>query len=155
MAETDEKPKKIQELKSITEIEWQKGMQFTAKFDLPEVKELIMDEPAEFGGEGLGPNASRVLASAVGQCLSTALIFCLNKARIPVEGVKTEIETKIARNEDDLLRVQNIEVNMKLKLQDPSEVEKSQRCQELFQKYCIVTDSIRNGININVNVDIE
>lgn len=158
MTDSNTKPEpkpKVEEMISSTEIERVENFQFRAKYDLPKAMELIMDEPPQFGGDGAGPNASRVLASAIGQCLSSSLIFCLNKARIPAGGLKTVINTKIARNEDNLLRVVNIDVEMNLELEDPAQTQKSERCMELFEKYCIVTDSIRNGIPINVNVKID
>ena len=152
---TDDKQKKDQEFISNTEIEWVKDLQFIAKYDLPKTKELLMDEPPQLGGSGEGPNASRVLASAVGDCLSASLLFCLNKSRVPVKDLKTNVKTRVARNDENLLRVQEIDVEIKIHLEDASQTEKTKRCQELYEKYCIVTDSIRNGININVNVDIK
>jgi uncharacterized OsmC-like protein len=152
---TNQKNKtKIQEIKSKTEVEWLESMQFKATYDLPDVQELIMDEPPQFGGEGQGPNASRVLASAIGNCLAAALIYCLKKARIPVETLKSTVDTKIARNSQNQLRVQNVEVELQLQLKDPSQAAKSERCQQLFENYCIVTDSVRKGIPVNVNVKV-
>lgn len=155
MAETDDKPKKVQEFISDTEIEWVKDLQFKAIYDLPKAKELLMDEPPQFGGSGEGPNAARVLSSAIGDCLSASILFCLTKSRVPVIDIKTNVKARVARNDENLLRVQDIDVEIKVQLEDASQVEKTERCQELFEKYCIVTDSIRNGININVNVNIE
>ena len=154
MTNSEAKPK-TQDLVSRTEVEWLKDMQFKANYDLPKAKELIMDEPPQFGGEGLGPNAARVLSSAVGDCLSASLLFCLTKSRIPVESLKSVIDAKIGRNEENLLRVKSLEVELQVKLKEPSEIDKTERCQDLFEKYCIVTDSIRNGLPINVNVKVE
>ena len=155
MAENDDKPKKVQEFISDTEIEWVQDLQFRAKYDLPQTKELLMDEPPQLGGSGAGPNASRVLSSAIGDCLSASILFCLNKSRVPVKNLKTNVKAKVARNDENLLRVQDIEVDIQVQLEDPSQAERSERCKGLFEKYCIVTDSIRNGIPININVNIE
>jgi uncharacterized OsmC-like protein len=155
MAESKDKPTKVQEYLSNTEIEWVKDMQFRAKYDMPEVQDLLMDEPPLLGGSGTGPNASRVLASAIGDCLSASLNFCLSKSRVPVKDIKTNVRTKVARNDENLLRVVNIDVEINVELEDGSQVERTERCQEVFEKYCIVTDSIRKGINVNVNVDIK
>ena len=38
-----------------------------------------MDEPEPMG-ENSGPNAGKVLAAAIGNCLTASLLFCLQKA---------------------------------------------------------------------------
>ena len=158
MTDSNTKPEpkpKVEEMVSETEVEWLKDLQFKANYDLPKVKELIMDEPPQLGGSGAGPNAARVLASSIGDCLSASILFCLTKSRVPVKNLKSNIKTRVARNEDNFLRVKDIEVEIQVQLEDPGETKKSERCKELFEKYCIVTDSIRNGIPISVNVKIE
>jgi len=38
-----------------------------------------MDEPEPMGGNS-GPNACKVLAATIGNCLTASLLFCLQKA---------------------------------------------------------------------------
>ncbi len=49
--------------------------QFEVDFKVPEVEKFVVDEPPDTGGEGKGSNASRLLASATGFCLSANLAF--------------------------------------------------------------------------------
>ena len=60
--------------------------QFKVRFDMPSIPELVTDE-SESLGKNAGPNPSRLLSAAVGNCLSSSLIFCLNKGRIPLDDL--------------------------------------------------------------------
>jgi organic hydroperoxide reductase OsmC/OhrA len=139
-----------EEKEMTTTLELLKGFEFKVKFDLENVSDLLMDEPAP-AGKGLGPNASRVLSAAVGNCLSASLLFCLTKAKVNVEGLKTTIATTLARNEEGYWRVKGISVKIFPNI-DKKFSGQMKRCIELFERYCIVTQSVRKGIPVSVEV---
>lgn len=139
-----------EEKEIVTTLELLKGFEFKVKFDLENVSDLLMDEPAPLG-EGLGPNASRVLSAAVGNCLSASLLFCLTNARVNVEGLKTTVATKLARNEEGYWRVKEIKVKIFPKIKEEFSAQ-IKRCIELFERYCVVTQSVRKGISVMVEV---
>jgi hypothetical protein len=68
-----------EERDAIVTLELTEGYRFRVDFDLPGVPTLLIDEPTPIG-EGVGPNAARVLAAAVGNCLSASALYCLEKA---------------------------------------------------------------------------
>jgi len=123
--------------------------QFEVDFQLPEVDELIVDEPPDIGGEGKGPNASRILGSAIGFCLSASLAFCLRKSRLEVKDLKTKVHGNITRNEEGYWRIQSIQVEISPTI-DPEENKKLERCKEIFERFCIVTSSVRKGIPVEI-----
>lgn len=139
---------KIQEMKFSVEIEFIDKMEFKVKFDVPK-HELILDETKEVGGDEKGPSASRLLASAIGNCLSASLIFCMRKSKIEFSALKTFVNGKIERDENGLLRIKEINVELLPKLKN-EDLEKLNKCKEIFEKYCIVTESVRKGIKVNV-----
>ena len=57
------------------------GYRFKVDFQGTNSGGLVMDEPAPLGGLE-GPNASRVLAASIANCLSASLLICLNKSKV-------------------------------------------------------------------------
>lgn len=57
----------------------QEGFRFEVNFGLEGVEPFYIDEPEPMGGNS-GPNAGKVLAAAIGNCLTASLLFCLQKA---------------------------------------------------------------------------
>lgn len=137
---------------SVTKLKFIKGYKFIVEFDIEGLPTFYVDEPDPIGG-GSGPNPTRLLATAVGHCLSTSLIYCLNKARVRVKNLETTVKTNIGRVDEGRLRVTNIDVRIHLDV-DEADRGRVPRCLELFEKYCTVTPSVRKGIEINVNVGL-
>jgi len=135
----------------VTTVELLKDYEFKVKFDLENVSELIVDEPPPLG-RSVGPNASRVLSAAVGNCLSASLLFCLRKAKVEVSQLKTVVRTSLARNSEGYWRVSHIEVKIAPKI-NPEKASGFRRCLEIFERYCVVTQSVREGIDIAVQVE--
>ena len=126
------------------------GYKFRAEFDAEGTPDLIVDEPEPLG-ENSGPNPVRLLSVAVGHCLSSSLIFCLSKARISVKTLETTIKSTQERNEEGRLRVGKLEVQLHLEV-DENDKSRVPRCLSLFEKYCTVTQSVRKGIDVTVNI---
>jgi organic hydroperoxide reductase OsmC/OhrA len=129
-----------------------RDLAFYVDFGLPGVPKLRMDEPAPLGEES-GPNAARVLAAAIANCLSASALFCLERARIPVKGMQTIASGTMTRNDRGRLRIDSISVRISPEV-DPADVPRMQRCLDVFEDYCVVTASVRGGIDVNVTVDV-
>lgn len=124
--------------------------QFDVDFQDGNSTTLRMDEPSPLG-DGQGPNAARVLAAAIGNCLSASLLFCLGKARIDVADVETRITGSIVRNENGRMRLGSLEVHIRPDVGTVSP-EKLQRCLDIFEDFCVVTASVRSGLDVSVEV---
>lgn len=134
-------------------LEHLEGYEFKVKFDWDNVEDVLMDEPLPLGGKA-GPNASRMLAAATANCLSASLLFCVSKEETAPHSLKATAICKMVRNEKKRLRVGGMEVRLTVS----GELEQSvrmQRCFCLFEDFCVVTASVREGIPVAVTVDNE
>jgi organic hydroperoxide reductase OsmC/OhrA len=125
--------------------------EFVADFDdIPDAASIRFDEPEPLGGNR-APNAAAVLGAAVGNCLSASLAFCLRRAHVPVDGLTAHVATHVARNDKGRFRISDIEVEL---VPEVGEIDTARfrRCQELFEDFCIVTESVRQGIPVNVSI---
>lgn len=115
------------------------------------IETLLTDEPAPVGGGG-GPNASMLLAAAMGNCLSASLLFCLQKTRTPVNGMRTRVQAKTSRNEKGRLRITSISIEITPDI-DPEYTNQVNRCLPLYEDYCTVSKSVEQGIPFDVKVN--
>ena len=126
------------------------GYKFDITFDeLPSTR-IMSDEPAPTGASE-GASAAMLLSSAVGHCLSSSLLFCLEKSRVRTTDLKTDVELQMARNPKGRWRVEEIKVKMKPTVSNVDR-KKLERCKGIFEDFCIVSASVREGIKIDVDV---
>ena len=125
---------------------------FTVDFGADLLPELTVDELPPLG-QGAGPNPSRMLATAVGHCLGASLLYCLRRAKIVVRELRTTVEGTLTRNERGRLRIGEIHVRLAPDV-DPEQRGRLGRCLELFEDFCIVTESVRHGIPVTVDVEV-
>lgn len=125
------------------------GYEFRIKFDKPGHPDLLVDEPPPLGHDA-GPNPARMLAAAVGNCLAASLVFCLQKAGSPADDMKAEVRVSLVRNERKRIRIGSIDVVLRPRVAQPDTLE---RCKGTFEDFCIVTQSVRDGLPVNVTVE--
>jgi organic hydroperoxide reductase OsmC/OhrA len=126
------------------------GYAFNVVFPDGDVPPMVVDELPPLG-ESNGPNPARLLAAAVGSCLSASLLFCLRKARIEVTQLRTTVDGSVVRNERGRLRIGGIRVRLAPEV-PPAQRDRMGRCLDLFQDFCLVTESVREGIAVDVDV---
>jgi organic hydroperoxide reductase OsmC/OhrA len=128
-----------------------RGYEFVATFPEGEgLPPIVFDEPPPLG-EGTGPNAAAVLAAAVGNCLAASFAFCLRKARVEPVDLTAAVVARVARNEQGRFRISSIDVELAPEVRD-SDRPRLERCERLFEDFCIVTESVRRGIAVHVKV---
>lgn len=133
------------------ELRFVRGYEFVATFaDAENLPPIVFDEPAPLG-EGSGPNAAAVLAAAIGDCLASSLAFCLRKVRLEPVDMTASVVAHVARNEQGRYRISGIDVELSPEVLEHDRP-RLERCERLFEDFCIVTESVRRGIPVNVKV---
>lgn len=132
------------------ELEQERDFEFRVRFDWADVADLKLDEPVPLG-RGSGPNAARLIAAAVGNCLMASLLFCTRKFKQDRGPVRARVSGRMTRNERGRIRIDGLDVEIRLgKAID--DIKFSDRCLQQFEDFCVVTESVRKGIPVEVRV---
>jgi organic hydroperoxide reductase OsmC/OhrA len=126
------------------------GYEFRVRFDETAVPDLLTDENPPLG-KGAGPNPSRLLATAVANCLSASLLFALRKYKNEPEALAARARATLARNEQGRWRVARIAVDIDLG-EAEADLAHVDRALAQFEDFCTVTQSVRQGIAVDVSV---
>lgn len=121
---------------------------YVFKVDFGEFGDIITDEAPPLGN-GEGPGPSRLVAAAVGNCLCASLLFSLRKLKDKPTGVRAEVVGNLER-QDGRWRIGHLQV--RLHIEDPELLEHLPQALAQFEDFCIVTQSIRQGIPVDVEV---
>ena len=119
------------------------------EIDFGEFGNLISDEPPPLGG-GEGPNPVRLLAAAVGNCLAASLLFAIRKFKEEPGEVKASVAGELERR-DGRWRVAGMTVQIQLGT-TADVLPHLERVLQQFEDFCIVTQSVREGIPVQVTV---
>ncbi|MFN8572405.1 MAG: OsmC family protein [Gemmatimonadaceae bacterium] len=128
----------------------EQGYQFRVDPGMDGAEGFLIDEPPPLG-KGAGPNPARVLASAMASCLGASFLFCLRKAQVEVTSLKVIADGHMVRDAKKRLRVGGIDIRLEPVFADPVQG-RVERCQSIFEDFCVVTESVRHGIPVAVAV---
>ena len=123
---------------------------FKVSFEGTTLDALHTDEPAPLGG-GTGPNPSALLLAGVANCLSASLVFALRKFKNSPGPIRAEITARKERNAEGRWRIPRAEVVITL-ADKAAALEHFDRVLAQFEQFCIVTQSVRDGMAVEVSV---
>lgn len=121
---------------------------YVFKVDFGDLGDIMTDEPPPLG-KGEGPNPSRLVAAAVANCLCASLLFALRKQKDAPTGVHAVVSGALER-QDGRWRIGGLEVAMVV--DDAGLLAHLPKALETFEDFCVVTQSIRQGIPVSVTV---
>ena len=122
---------------------------FMFKVDFDEFGYIVTDEAPPLG-QGEGPNPARLVGAAVANCLCASFLFALKKKKQTLASLQAEVEGKLGKI-DGFWRIINIRVAITA---DTAALDKAvlDTALQQFENFCIVTQSIRRGIPIHVEL---
>lgn len=127
----------------------QDGYAFVVEFG-DGIEDLLTDEPAPLG-DGRGPNPSRLLLAALANCLAASLTFALRKYRNSPGPIQALVTGEVDRNADGRWRIPRARVELTL-AEHPGVHQQLERILGQFEDFCVVTQSVRDGIDVEVVV---
>lgn len=123
---------------------------FRVSFEGTDLDAMLTDEPAPLG-EGRGPNPSALLLSGVANCLASSLLFALRKFKNAPGPLRAEIVARKERNAEGRWRIPRADVVLHLS-DKAADLEHFERVLAQFEQFCIVTQSVRDGVEVDVRV---
>ena len=115
--------------------------------------DIHIDEPESFHGTDLGPSSVEYVLIGIGGCLGSSFIYCLQKKKIEIENLEIEIDGKLKHTGPKMnLRLVNVDVQLIFTPKKGKQLEIINQCIKKFFDYCVVSNSIIQGIPINVSV---
>jgi uncharacterized OsmC-like protein len=123
---------------------------FKVNFEGTDLDALHTDESAPLGAGG-GPNPSAMLLTSVANCLSASLVFALRKFRNDPAPIRAEIVARRERNAEGRWRIPHADVTIRL-ADKAADLEHFDRVLAQFEQFCIVTQSVREGVSVDVKI---
>lgn len=111
---------------------------------------LDVDEGKPISG-GEGPCPEQLLVASVANCLVASLVFALGKFRLDSKGIEARSGCTITRNAEGRLRLAGIDVAIVLDT-GAHDGERMQRVLAQFERFCTVSESVKAGVPVNVNL---
>ena len=133
-------------------LKWIGQTEIEVKFPKMESYKLSIEAAPELGGKGKAPNPDRLVAAAVGGCLTLSLLMNLQALRLYPKELNTKVKANVGPDERGLSRFKSIDVEITPGFEGAIKKESLKKVLDTFQYFCTVTQSVRNGIPVNVIV---
>jgi len=125
------------------------------KCDLGQIKmeNLFIDEQHKKSKDKIGPNPSKLLALSVLGCMAASFAVCLQKKNFLLSDFEAKAVITSIRNEKGFWRLKKIDIKLNPKIDNPKMHKRVNQCKKIFEQFCIISESLREGIEINTIFD--
>ncbi|MBD3254334.1 MAG: hypothetical protein GF383_04535 [Candidatus Lokiarchaeota archaeon] len=134
---------------------------FKSTFSYKKLQSLYIDENIEKKDDLWGPDAAQLLGMAVTGCLCASFVFCLSKRGLSVDNLDAHAEVSFRKTDKNYTRIKDIKVKLVPKANNKDTLKRIKQCMKeikgehmFFEETCIITPSVRDGIDIKVDVEL-
>jgi putative redox protein len=132
-------------------IKYSENLHFTASarhFD-----NIQLDEPESFHGTDIGPSPVEYYLIGIGGCLGSTFTYCLQKQKVEIDSLEVVVDGQLKHASPNMsLQLINIEVELLITVKDGQPSDKIEQCVKTFQDYCVVSNSITQGVPLDVKI---
>ncbi|MFX1419013.1 MAG: OsmC family protein [Promethearchaeota archaeon] len=143
----------INEYSSEVGIKLEEEMIFKCDLGQIQMNDLFIDEQHKKSADKIGPNPAKLLALSVLGCLAASFTFCLQKKNFSLSNLDGKAIIISKRNEKGYWRLKKIDIILNPKIDNHELRKRVDQCINFFEQYCIISESIRNGIDIDVKIE--
>lgn len=121
-------------------------------------QEIILDQPKQFGGSGLGPTPIDAFLTTIGACLGTVARIVAKQEALRIEYMEfhvcgeIDLDTLTGRSCDVRAGFKNIKVNFKIDSPDLNDDEKLAFVKRVDSR-CPVSETITNGSKLDFSLN--
>ena len=114
---------------------------------------IHLDEPESFHGNDIGPSPVEYFLIGIGGCLGSTFTYCLKKQGIKIDALDVVVDGQLKHLGPKMsLQLVNIEAELIITAKDGESSGKIEQCIKTFRDYCIVSNSITQGVPLDVTV---
>jgi putative redox protein len=114
---------------------------------------IHLDEPESFHGTDIGPSPVEYFLIGIGGCLGSTFTYCLQKQEVEIDALEVVVDGQLKHVGPNMsLKLVNIEAEILFTAKDGKLSGKIEQCIKTFRDYCIVSNSITQGVPLDVKV---
>jgi organic hydroperoxide reductase OsmC/OhrA len=112
------------------------------------------DTPKEFGGKAVYSSPEQIFVSSFGACFITTFLYFRKKSPFSMKSLKVDAKGKLEHNDGKGYRITQINASVIVEIEDTESVEKVQKCYSLTEKFCPISQTLKNCILIKLSLKI-
>lgn len=140
------------ELKTRVNLKLEEQMLFKCDLGQNKMHNIYIDERQRKETDKIGTSPAKLLGLSLLGCLAASFEFCLRKRDFSIKDLDGTAEVIIARNEKGFWRVKKIDIDIIPLVDDPKMRKRADQCKKFYEQFCIISESLRKGFEVNVNL---
>jgi len=112
------------------------------------------DTPEEFGGKAVFSSPEQIFVSSLGACFITTFLYFRKKTPFSMKSLIVDAKGKLEHKDGKGYRITQINASVNVEIEDSENVDKVQKCYNLTEKFCPISQTLKNCIPIKLTLKI-